>query len=50
MTAQIKENSEEVKPEVRKAYTKPGIIHELELETRAGSPLGLPFPNPLNLP
>jgi hypothetical protein len=23
----------------RKKYTKPGIIHEVELETRAGSPL-----------
>jgi hypothetical protein len=31
----------------RKAYTCPEIIHELELETRAGSPLGLP--DPLNL-
>ena len=26
--------------EERKAYEKPAIIHELELETRAGSPLG----------
>jgi hypothetical protein len=31
----------------RKPYSKPAVIHELELETRAGSPLGLP---PLNLP
>ncbi len=23
-------------------YTKPAIVHELKLETRAGSPLGLP--------
>jgi hypothetical protein len=28
----------------RKPYTKPEIVHELELETRAGSPLGLPDP------
>jgi hypothetical protein len=27
----------------RKAYIKPEIIHELELETRAGSPLGDPL-------
>jgi len=32
----------EVQPEARKPYTKPEIIHELELETRAGSPLGMP--------
>lgn len=28
----------------RKAYSRPEIIHELELETRAGSPLGIPDP------
>ncbi len=28
----------------REIYEKPAIIHELELETRAGSPLGLPNP------
>jgi hypothetical protein len=28
----------------RKLYVKPEIVHELELETRAGSPLGLPSP------
>jgi len=28
----------------RKPYTKPEIIHELALETRAGSPLGVPDP------
>ena len=34
----------------RKPYTKPEIIHELELETRAGSPLGMPDPfDPLGL-
>ena len=26
----------------RKPYTPPAITHELELETRAGSPLGMP--------
>ncbi len=26
----------------RKSYTPPAIVLELELETRAGSPLGLP--------
>lgn len=34
----------------RKPYVKPEIIHELELETRAGSPLGMPDPfDPLGL-
>lgn len=28
----------------RKPYLTPEIIYELELETRAGSPLGLPEP------
>jgi hypothetical protein len=26
--------------ETRKVYLKPEIVHELELETKAGSPLG----------
>ena len=40
----------ETKPKTRKPYTKPEIIHELELETRAGSPLGIPDPfDPLGL-
>lgn len=30
--------------EVRKPYLTPAIIHELTLETHAGSPLGLPDP------
>lgn len=31
-------------PDERKPYAKPEISHELELETRAGSPLGIsPF-------
>jgi hypothetical protein len=32
---------------LRKPYIKPEIVHELELETRAGSPLGLPDPSDL---
>jgi len=40
----------EVQSETRKPYAKPEIIHELELETRAGSPLGMPDPlDPLGL-
>lgn len=31
----------------RKPYSKPGIIQELDLETRAGSILGIP--NPVDL-
>ena len=34
----------EVQPKTRKPYAKPEIIVELELETRAGSPLGIPDP------
>ena len=33
----------------RKEYVKPEIIHELVLETKAGSPLGLPI-DPLKIP
>ena len=33
----------------RKQYSKPAIIQELNLETRAGTPLG-PIPGPLDLP
>ena len=29
----------EMQPAAPKVYTKPAIIHDLELETRAGSPL-----------
>lgn len=35
----------EEKSDERKHYVKPEILHELELETRAGSPF---VPNPLN--
>jgi hypothetical protein len=34
---------------MRKPYSKPEIVHELELETRAGSPLG-GFPDSMDLP
>jgi hypothetical protein len=37
----------------RKPYTKPEIVHELELETRAGSPLGKDtggLPDPMSVP
>ena len=33
--------------EPRKPYEKPAIVHELTLETKAGSTLGL-FPDPLD--
>lgn len=44
MTQESKAQSEDRKP-----YTKPEITHELELETRAGSPLAVPFEDPLDL-
>jgi hypothetical protein len=47
LSIQIRRNaimSEEIKKIDRKPYSPPEIIHELELETRAGSPLGLPDP------
>jgi hypothetical protein len=34
------EVSQEVVSEAAKLYVKPAIVHELKLETRAGSPLG----------
>lgn len=37
----------EIKPEEQKSYESPMIIHEIALETRAGSPLG--FVDPLDL-
>jgi len=47
---EAEEENIEVQPKTRKPYTKPEIIHELELETRAGSPLGMPDPfDPLGL-
>ena len=41
-------SKEETQDEGRKPYVKPEIIHDLALETRAGSPLSL-FPDPLDL-
>lgn len=42
------ETQPETRPEVqtdqRRLYIKPEITHELDLETRAGSPLGAPDP------
>jgi hypothetical protein len=38
----------EVQPQTRQPYAKPAIIHELELETRAGSPLQPPPIDPLD--
>jgi hypothetical protein len=32
----------EAQPKARKPYAKPKVIHELELETRAGSPQSPP--------
>jgi hypothetical protein len=34
------EIGQEVVSETAKLYVKPAIVHELKLETRAGSPLG----------
>jgi hypothetical protein len=40
----------EVTDETRQAYETPAIVHELKLETRAGSPLGGdPLIDPLGL-
>jgi len=33
---------EQPEPNTPKVYSPPVILHELELETRAGSPLGVP--------
>ena len=33
----------------RQPYTKPAIVHELKLETRAGSPLGNVLTDPLGI-
>jgi hypothetical protein len=38
----------ELQTDLRKPYEKPQIIHELELETRAGSPIIGILPDPLN--
>ena len=36
----IEENPTQERFDNRKKYSKPEVIHELDLETRAGSPLG----------
>jgi hypothetical protein len=38
----------ELQTDLRKPYEKPQIIHELELETRAGSTGPSLFPDPLD--
>jgi hypothetical protein len=39
MVQENKEEKTQSEAEVRKPYVKPQVVHELELETRAGSPL-----------
>ena len=39
----------ELQTDLRKPYEKPQIIHELELETRAGSYSPGLFPDPLDI-
>jgi hypothetical protein len=36
-------------PPVLQPYTKPAVVHELKLETRAGSPLRPGLPDPLGI-
>ena len=44
----FQDEASQIKP--RKLYSKPEIIVELEMEVRAGSPLGMPDPfDPLGL-
>lgn len=45
-STETRDESCEPMPSTRKPYSKPEITHELNLETRAGSQLGLG--NPLN--
>ncbi|MBN1535316.1 MAG: hypothetical protein JW908_01195 [Anaerolineales bacterium] len=42
------EKSTEKLPEPKKSYSQPMIVYEIDLETRAGSPLGMEE-DPLNL-
>ncbi len=39
-----RDKKKQEKLEERKPYVRPEILHELKLETRAGSPLSLPDP------
>jgi hypothetical protein len=41
------ESEDHVQPEGLKPYARPEIVHDLALETRAGSPLS-PLPDPLD--
>jgi hypothetical protein len=43
--AEVEQERVGVHSQTRQPYAKPAIIHELELETRAGSPVS---PNPLD--
>lgn len=43
----LKNDLNEIQTDERKCYESPAIVHELDLETRAGSPLGVI--DPLNL-
>lgn len=38
------DNRHTSEPTAKNVYRRPQILHELELETRAGSPLGIPNP------
>jgi hypothetical protein len=40
-------SEEKPNPDGLKVYTKPAILHDLTLETRAGSPFSV-FPDPLD--
>ena len=42
----MEKSIDEVRLDDRKPYTKPEIVHELDLETRAGTILDLPLKNP----
>ncbi|HID86561.1 MAG TPA: hypothetical protein EYP55_04175 [Anaerolineae bacterium] len=39
--AKVEGDCVETQPQTRKPYAKPKILHELKLETRAGSPLSI---------
>lgn len=38
------ERTDRTPPASKQPYTQPAVIHELRLETRAGTPLGVPNP------
>jgi hypothetical protein len=45
----IQEVSHEAVSNVARLYVKPAIVHELKLETRAGSPLSINLDDPLGV-